>query len=239
MIRVLLLLIMAVPFVYAVGTESKSNGNASPGVPSGTTTNDVMIALAASDATPTGPGGSWTEVTFVGSTIVLSAYLKRAGASESAPTITNNGSVIVAGIVGVRGALQSGNPINTFDTLGDQSSLGSSLSINGITTTIADCLVLVGVANNYDDNSDDIMYSGWSNFYQAPTERFDHNSQFSTGAGLGAATFDKVAAGFTSTIGVTTIDDTAVHSYIVLAIKPAVAASFLPQKKVMPPILAQ
>src|SRR5690349_1204387 len=79
-----------IPTVYAVGTIASGTGSISPGIPAGTTTNDILILITESSPSEpvTAPAG-WTDmgVPTGNGASQLGVFWKRAGASESAPTV--------------------------------------------------------------------------------------------------------------------------------------------------------
>lgn len=120
---------MAITAVTAAGTTATSttaNATITPAIPTGTTTDDVMVAVvtalgSASDivSTPTG----WTKVTFLpgnANSMSLTIYAKIALSSNTAPGFTigagNNGGS--CGLMSYRGVYVAGGITGIWDTAG-------------------------------------------------------------------------------------------------------------------------
>lgn len=106
-----------------------------PGVPAGTTTNDIMVCFTggADNIVCTYPAG-WTK--FIeqnnGTTQRMTVAWKLAGAAESAPTVTHTaGNSCVSRIISFIGA----NTTTPIGTLGTPSANASSLTVTASTIT--------------------------------------------------------------------------------------------------------
>jgi hypothetical protein len=127
---------VAQPTVRAVGTVSSvASGNMTPGVPTGTTTNDIMVCftVAADNVVVTYPVG-WTK--FIeqnnGTTQRMTAAWKLAGAAETAPTVTHAaGGGAQSRIISFIGA----NTTAPIGTLGTPSVNASSTTVTASTIT--------------------------------------------------------------------------------------------------------
>lgn len=84
------------------------------------------------------------------------------GASMSAPVLTFTGDHAYARILGFRGCVASGSPINVSSSGSNGSTAGTSLSIPGLTTTINDCLVVAIVGTGVDSAAPG-LFSSWAN----------------------------------------------------------------------------
>lgn len=136
----------------AVGTGGiASGGSVTPSLPAGTTTNDILVGFvqqARGTNTLTWPAG-WT-VAFSGnngsgaSGVRIEIAWKRAGASESNPTITNcSSSLCAAVILGFTGCKTSGSPFDAVGTAGTGSS--PNISCPSVTPTQVSTYLLMAV----------------------------------------------------------------------------------------------
>jgi hypothetical protein len=213
---------MAAPTFVSAGTVSNGAGSAgtrSPGLPSGVQADDILLYTAfyfvglETPGTPTG----YAHVTSSpnnSATMGVNVYWKRAGGSESAPTVSN---ARMARIYAVRGCIDSGNP---WDITGKSTQGGgSNVSITGVTTTVDDCFIFMVTCQNIHNGA----YGSWTNATLGTvTERGDTNdgSALSTAVATGV----KATAGAT---GTTTANSgsTATQSHFVVALKSGSAAT--------------
>lgn len=127
---------------------------------------------------------------------------------------------IAAAMVTVRGCIATGNPWNVvgFNT----GTTSTAVSIPGATTTLADCLVVLGVGFVPLATGGNI--SGWTNAdLTSLTERVDDGSLLGKGSGIGIATGIKAAAGAYANTSAT-LTATSAQARFSIALKPAVAA---------------
>jgi hypothetical protein len=178
---------MAVTFL-AVGTAAGGTGTVSPGIPTGTTTNDIMILHIegeGEDADADGQGdfggtliGTVANDTAGGpSDTRHTLYWKRAGASESAPTVSDAGQHTLAVITSWRGCLIASSPIHkqqsSFDDTAD-----TSPSFTGVTTTENNCMIVAsGSVGKV------VTYSSWTNASLASISQAWTGTTVSTAAG--------------------------------------------------------
>ena len=127
---------------------------------------------------------------------------------------------ISAAIIVVRGCIQTGNPWDLTGIGYNMVSSGTAVSIPGATTSVADCFVVLAVANATDTAS--AQTSGYSNANFAVTERFDANTTSGLGGGFALATGVAASAGLFPNSPATLATDSAQARYTV-ALKPAVA----------------
>jgi hypothetical protein len=198
---------MPMPSVYAVGAAANSTGAAiTPGIPTGTDANDILILLHEMDpvlnAAALGAVTGYSEVLnspssqTAGLPTRLTVRWHRATGPESGtvscPAVTNHH---IARIIGVRGCVTSGNPWN--QTAASVAASSASVSIDGLTTTAIDCLILAAVTTGTDVNSA-VHISAWANTSlanPAVAEQVDNWTSSGTGGGIGASTGGKAAAG--------------------------------------------
>ena len=148
----------------------------------------------------------------------LAVYWKRATTSaEAQPTVADSGDHQIARIITFRGVIASGNPWDV--TAGNvASSASTSVSIPGVTTTVANTLVVTIVANATDTSS--ARTSGWTNTNLASlTERVDSNTKSGNGGGFGVATGVKATAGATGNT-TATLATSSVQGRMSIALKP-------------------
>ena len=197
---------MPMPFVYAVGAAASSTGAAiTPGVPAGTVADDICILLheldPALNAAALGAVTGYAEVLGSPSSQTgglptrLTVRWHRAADAESGtvsvPAVTNHHS---ARIIGVRGVATSGNPWNqTAASL--ESVSDTSVSIDGLTTTAPDCLVLAAFTTGQDVASTTHVGTWANTSLTNVAEQVDNWVASGTGGGIGAATGEKAAPG--------------------------------------------
>jgi hypothetical protein len=196
---------MPMPSVYAVGAGVGSTGAAlAMPIPAGTTTDDIVVMLHEMDpvlnAAALGAVTGYAEVNLSPSSQTsglptrLTVRWHRATGPESGtvatPAVTNHQS---ARLIGIRGCVTVGNPWN--QTAASVSASSASVSIDGLTTSAIDCLILAAVTTGRDIAST-AQVTGWANASLANvTEQVDNWVSSGTGGGIGAATGEKAAAG--------------------------------------------
>jgi hypothetical protein len=202
---------MPMPSVYAVGTVGTPTTGAAMavGIPAGTDAGDILILLHEMDpvlnAAALGAVTGFAEVNLspssqtAGLPTRLTVRWHRATGPESGtvsvPAVTNHQ---VARIIGVRGCVTSGDPWN--QTAASVAASSASVSIDGLTTTAIDCLILAAVTTGTDVASTTHIGT-WANgslANPAVTEQVDNWISSGTGGGIGAATGGKEAAGVVS-----------------------------------------
>jgi hypothetical protein len=198
---------MGMPTVYAVGTVGTPTTGAAMavGIPAGTDANDICILLHEMDpvlnAAALGAVTGYSDVVGSPSSQTgglptrLTVRWHRATGPESGtvscPAVANHQS---ARIIGVRGCVTSGSPWN--QTAASQESVSdTSVSIDGLTTTAIDCLILAAFTTGQDVASTTHVGT-WANASLANVaEQVDNWVSSGTGGGIGAATGEKAAAG--------------------------------------------
>jgi hypothetical protein len=195
------------PTVYAVGTAASGTGAITPGVPAGTTAEDVLVLFVetSNEAVPAVSGyaevlGSPVSVT-TGTVTRLTVRWHRATGDESGTvSVGDPGDHAIARIVGVRGCIATADPWNVT-AAATELVADTSASCPTVTTTVANCLVLAAVATGTDVAST-AHASSWTNANLASvTERCDDWTSSGTGGGFAVASGEKVAAGL---VGATT-----------------------------------
>jgi hypothetical protein len=226
------------PSVYAVGAVASSTGAAiTPGIPAGTDANDILILLHEMDPALNpavlGAVTGFAEVNLspssqpAGLPTRLTVRWHRATGPESGtvscPAVTNHH---VARIIGVRGCVTSGDPWN--QTAASVAASSASVSIDGLTTTAIDCLILAAVTTGADvTTAQTAQITGWANASlanPAVTEQVDNWISLGTGGGIGAATGGKEAAGVVSATTATLVTANT-QARFCMALQGAVAAA--------------
>lgn len=196
----------AAPSVRAAGTFGETNAagaSISPGIPTGTEAGDILLLVCETDGSDTiaAPSG-WESVANspqAGTNSKLHLFWRRAGYSESAPTVVRTGDHLMGKMIGIRGGLPRGNP---FDATAGGTGTGTAQSIPGLTTSVDNCLVLDFITSGIDTNA--AQHSGWTNASLASiTEEFDSQSDAGGGGGVACAAGVKVTAGAVSATSVT------------------------------------
>lgn len=226
---------MAFPQVRAIGSSAgvgASGGSFTPVNPTHAA-DDILLCFvegsengAASFSIAT---AGWAEVTdspqfadFLGGSngdVTLAVFWKRAtSAAETDPQVDGALQQARAWVVSFSGCITSGNPWDVTAGANTGGTQTTAASAPGDTTTVADCLIVVAIANSSDTSV--AQYSSWANTDLANvTELINENSSQGAGGGLGVVTGEKATAG---AFGVTTatVALSSVLSYHVIALKP-------------------
>lgn len=185
---------MAAPSIRAAGTVATGSGNVTPGIPAGSTTNDIMLLYVhSSNQTITGPGSGWVEVpdspqgtgtAAAAGSVRLAVFWKRHTGSESNPTITDTGDHTFAVIISVQGCVTSGDPWDV--TAGGVDSSATSLPAPADdTTTVSDTFVLFAWAHARDSNTANLSGSTGSTNLDGGITATHTDSSVNTGTGGG------------------------------------------------------
>ena len=220
---------MAAPSFTAAGTFVGSASTAAPGIPAGTVAGDILLlfveteneAVSLSSAqgfvqvgTPVGTGTAGGA-----SSSRITVFWKRATGSDSAPTVADAGDHVACRILGFRGCKASGDPWDGTPTWTVDSVSDTSVAAAGPTTTVDECLVVVGAANVIDTNtSQTVNYSNGNLTGLGGTGAGDNTTQGS-GGGFNVGTGVKATAG---AVGNTTVTygNATQKSVVVLALAP-------------------
>ena len=141
---------MPLPTVYAVGVaNSNTTGAITLALPAGTVANDILIAILETGQQPVATPAGWAlvgnaaVVQATGLVTDLTVFWKRAVGGDAAPSFATTPQPqdhIVGRIVGVRGCVTTGSPINGTPATGlDNVATATAFSIPGGTTTSANC----------------------------------------------------------------------------------------------------
>lgn len=217
---------MAPQFVSA-GTVAEGTGAIVPALPVGIQINDIMLLFVESANEAVSTPSGWTAVspdspqgtgTGGGTTSTrITVFWRRVTLTESAPTVADPGDHAIGQILAFRGCVTSGDPWDV--TSGDTGASSTSVSIPGDTTTVANCLVVLVVANATDTATP--QTSGYTNADLASlTERVDYNSIIGNGGGFAVVTGTKAAAGAYGATAAT-LATASVQGRMSIALKPA------------------
>lgn len=205
----------AVPTWQANGAMAQLATAITPAFPTGILPGDILVlfletanqAISIANA----GGGTWTEIGTqtgtgtAGSTSAtrLAMYWSRYDGVQTAPTTSDSGDHQTGFIASFRGCKQSGSPINATATFTTEAG-PTTANIPGATTTVNNCLVVLAVADDW-DNASTTRYTTWANAnLTSINERFDNGSTTGNGGGLGmaTATLATAAAYGTSTVAI-------------------------------------
>lgn len=202
---------MAVPTYLGAGTAAASAvADITPGLPVGYAANTVFLLIVETANQAVSAPAGWAEVTNSpqgtgtaggASATRLTVFWKRAASgSETAPTVLiGSNNHVIARVIGFDGCRTSGNPWDV--TSGDvEASDTTTVVVPGLTTTLADCLV-VGIATRANDAST----SDFSAFTNASLTGVSNgpNTGSTAGNGGGYAVYygSKASAGVVSNWG--------------------------------------
>jgi hypothetical protein len=219
------------PVLAAVGSGSSGSGNVTPSIPSGYQEFDILLLFCETNGQAVTAPTGWTAVadspqsTGSGTTGTrLSVFWKRAGITETNPTITDPGDHVYAIIHAFRGCPRRGNP---WDVTSGNVEAGSdtSGSIDGDTTTVDNTLIVLAITRMNDTSGAE--FSAWANAdLAALAERSDTGTTSGDGGGIGIATGVKASAG---AYGATTVTlaVTSVKAFMSIALKSNKGAMIL------------
>ncbi|MEK7438957.1 MAG: DUF6701 domain-containing protein [Pseudomonadota bacterium] len=187
--------------------ESTGGQAVTLGVPNG------FVAVANSPQA-TGAGTAGTQ---------LSVFWARATSTAMArPIIASPSDHFYAQIITFRGVLSGGNPIDATAG-GVKAAASTSVTLGGVTTTVANALVVQAVAR--DNDSAAAAFSAQANAtLTGITERLDAGTANGNGGGLGVWSGVKAAAGATGNTTATVSNST--NAFLTIALKPQPGASF-------------
>lgn len=227
---------MTAPLWRSQNTFNSGTGTVSTTLPTGFAADDILILAVRGEEADSGtaiatPSG-WTKI---GSEVVsgsgstgsrLAVFWKRATGSETTLTIADSGANTETTMHAISGCITSGDPVNAFATTADDGTADTSLSLDGITTTEDDTLVVFVAANG--SIATTAMYSsyGWpTNIISPNLKRSDNRADIgglgTQGGGIGVWTGTMGVAGsiggsFTATTAANTR-----HIGFVIALKAA------------------
>lgn len=201
---------MAIPTFVAKGTLQSAATAITPTMPTGVLAGDILLMFfETADQAVTVSGGTetWAQTTdspvsVAGATRLTVFWARASQDTPTSPTSNDSGDHQTGVILAFRGCIATGNPwdaaVGSAEAVSDTSG-----SISGLTTTVADCLVVAAMAVDAPTSNTSTNFSGWANGDLASvTERSDETSNQGNGGGIGTATGTKAVAG---TVGATTV----------------------------------
>lgn len=212
------------PSVRSVGTVATATGGGTlqPALPAGLAQNDIMVieVVAGGNVTTLAATG-WTEHATILTTVAYrhSLLWKRAGASESAPSITGHINDAIAQITAIQGCPTSGDPFDTdvgFQENADSVTIGAL----GITPAGNGRLILF-LGTRVDQGATAVNFASYSgtnpDFIEALDSAFE-GGIYNFGMFLAAGSQATAAATGNRTA---TASDSGVNSAGLFALKPA------------------
>jgi hypothetical protein len=205
------------PTYIGKGAANGTNGAAVASYPAGISAGDLLVLVAQTDQNDsiTTPAG-WTLLISVTSTECDLRVYTKFHTTGSSVTISWSGDHIVYQVLGFRDVKASA-PIDA-STTGNHTGLGSNVNIPGVSTTLANCLVLAMVAHDIATNGS--VVSNWANGnLSEATELTDVSSTIGWDGGFGIYAGYKLTAG---AVGTTTASLTQAkkRAYACLALAP-------------------
>jgi hypothetical protein len=198
---------MALPTIVGVGAVASGAAAITPGLPTGTQENDILILVIETNNQAITVSG-WTEAP--GSPQLnatdntrLTIFWKRATSSESAPTTSDSGDHQIGRIIGIRGCITTGPPFNfafgSVDT--NSNTTGSIPSPDGTLSKAFYTGLLHSVASQTNNPADLFFSSDGSKMYilsgNAGTNLI-YQYSLSTAWDISTASYDSVSFNFGS-----------------------------------------
>jgi hypothetical protein len=187
---------------------------------------DILIDVAESvgGQNITLPGG-WAHVT--GSPVVettntqLTVIWKRFVVGDTAPALAGTVDHVLGRMIAIRGCPLSGNPWNAVASSVSATS-STAVTFPGVTTTVADCLVLEILSNGADVTPAGTAQIGalTNANYTSITERIDNNDPTGNGGVIGVVSGIKAPAGATGA-STLTLATAATKAHMTLALRTA------------------
>lgn len=199
---------MALPEVRAVGTVASNAAAISPGLPSGTVAGDLLVMVAESQGAGSALTASgWTSLFSIVEENTRLTVLYKVAAGSDATTTNDTGDHQVARIVGIKkGTYNAADPIHK-SAEGKQAAT-KSVVIPGLTTTLADCLILGFASGSLPDASSTTQFGAATNASLGSlTERIDNAVTAGDGGAIYCVSGTKATAGEVSTTTLTAVTE--------------------------------
>lgn len=207
---------VAAPTFVAASAEFSSTGVPTAILPTGHTTNDILVLVLQSSnenlATPAGytaiPPQNGIGVAVTAGSVRLGLFWKRDGGSESAPTIADSGDHTYGMMFAIRGCPTVGDPFHFLDNFWKRTSSTAFVGPKG-NTAIDNCLVVDIIAHAV-DNAGAQAGAATNASLTSLTEKFDDATTDGTGGGIvvisGTMALSGPVASTTFTWSNTTVD---------------------------------
>lgn len=232
---------MAVPTYVAAGAKAEGTGIVVPALPATIQVNDILLLFieTANEAIVINnqAGGTWAEVTnspqgtgtaAAATATRLTVFWSRYNGTQTAPELSDSGDHVVAYIAAYRGVKTTGDPWNI--TSGNTDASDTSVSVNGATTTAAECLVVIVLALA-DDGVD--ISGAWTNASLTNiTSRQNSPTAQGTDGRVLSATGEMATAG-TYNASTNTINLAALKGSMTIALEPAATVTRPPRPTVV------
>src|SRR2546422_4559593 len=232
----------AAPTFQAAGTSQNGTGTVSPAWPAHAI-DDLALLFIETDgsqpATLSTPAGfaavlnspQTTGATCTGTTMNV-FWARATSTSMSAPTVADSGDHNYAQILTYRGVITTGNP---WDVTGGgvKAAASTSVTVTGVTTTVADTLIVQGVARS--PNGVGAMFSAETNVnLTSITERNDAGTTSSGGCadGGGFAVWDGGMAPVGATGNTTATVTSSINAFLTIALKPGLPGPYIYRKAI-------
>jgi hypothetical protein len=228
---------MAVPVVESVGGVVTGTTTCTPTMPAGAVAGHFLVTLLESVGNqvftlPTGWAHlSGSPVNLNTTTRLTVGYRFMQGGDTAPAWALPGGNHAIGRMVAISGVRATGNPWDVIGSPATESIADTTATWNAVTTTQADCLILLCIATGRDSTAASLGAvtggTGLTNF----VEHIDNFTNLGTGGGIGLVTAEKLTAGTTGTPGAT-MGSTDGKALLTVALAPAPAAPSAP-----PPIL--
>lgn len=215
---------MTIPVVQAVGTPNHGVGAVTYAIPAHQADDLLFLFVECSDSVGVTAPSGWAHITnsprAQGANVTCNNTMWRRATDGSTtdPSVAGTVNHQVGFVVVVRGGVTTGNPWD-FSPVGDGTAGATSQSADGGTTTVADCLVMVGVADNQDTVTNQFSNVANASLSSVTLQQQSFTTD-SNGGGIVVITGGKAVAGAT---GDTTMQTALSCSWSALtfAVKPA------------------
>ena len=192
---------MALPTYVGAGAFFANIAGVTAAYPTGRAVDDTLLLFVeTADQTIATPSG-WTKIAEISNagqtrlTVFTQRYVSGTGVF-----VGDSGDHQLGFVMAIRGA--SGLPHLVVTDSGTETGAGQTQNMDGGTTTLNDCLIVIATAHNIDVVST-TTYSAWTNAnLGSVTERFDNSNTAGNGGGVGVATGTLATAG---AIGTSTV----------------------------------
>lgn len=192
------------PTVVNVGTVASGTGAITPAFPASIAADDILVTAAECEGV-TAPGAytlpsGWAHITGSpvqeGTNTRLWVIWRRYDGVFTAPSLGDSGDHNVGRMIAIRGCPTTGNPWDVAAAATEATS-DTSATWPGVTTTIADTLILEIISTGSDVSSTANLGALTNATYSNITERMDNWVISGNGGGIGMVTGEKATAGAT------------------------------------------
>ncbi len=236
---------LTLPTFVAIGSSATGTGDITPGLPTGHTTNDILLLFVQTDSQAATPPAGYAQLgpaVGIGAAAAASStrgyvFWKRDGGAEGAPTVTDSGDHTLGIIMAIRGCMTTGDPFLSIGQTRKATASTTGTAAAGATPTDA-CLVVNAFFHGLDSAS--VVFSAWTNASLASiTEQIDVATADGNGGGIGVATGGMTKSG---SFGSTTVTETSTTdvstTFIMLPAGIAARNGFIDQQVFLTPGLA-